>query len=298
MSLPSLAWSDAVERVAREAGVVMVVGATDAGKTTFTLSAANLAVRDERRAAILDTDLGQSEVGPPGTLGLVRLEQPVATLSEVRPRALAFVGDTAPVGHLLSLLQGAHRLVRHARERGDELVLVDTSGFVQGRLAEKLKLAKLAVLDPSLVIVLHQGSELERLAELMAGASRAEVIYVQRHPEARRKSTVYRRVQRANRMRSHLEKARLQDLDAGQVRAVDAWLFTGKPLTARQLQFVSRALKVDVPHGEVTPDGVFLCAAGRPDRKGFRRASGRVRQEAGDRHSRRIVPQSARRTRG
>ena len=71
----------------------------------------------------------------------------MAEVSELRPRALAFVGDVAPTGHFLSVIQGTRRLVRHALGRDDDVVFVDTSGYVAGRLAEKLKLAKLAVLS-------------------------------------------------------------------------------------------------------------------------------------------------------
>jgi polynucleotide 5'-kinase involved in rRNA processing len=82
------------------------------------------------------------------------------------------------------------------------------------------------------------------------------------------KSAVYRRVQRANHLRRHFENARPHELNAGQVRVFDAWVYTGTPLPARQLRLLSEALKTHVPHGEVTDDGVFLCAEGRPDREG------------------------------
>lgn len=274
-----LSWQDAAALMAEQRGVVMVVGATDTGKTTLTLAAANRAVSAGLRVAVLDTDLGQSEVGPPGTLGVVRLEAPAATLTELKPRAMAFVGATTPVGHLLAVVQGARRLASHALERGDELVLVDTSGLVQGRLAEKLKLAKLTVLEPALVVVIQRERELERLADLMAASGRAPVVQVQSPPEAQRKSPIYRRLQRANRLRRHFATARRHELDAGQVRLFDSWFYTGEPLPARDLQRLGESLKTDVVHGEVTGDGVFLCTAGRPDPVGRRE----VEQEFGRR---------------
>lgn len=267
--LPQLDWNDAVERLASETGVVMLVGATDVGKTTLALAAANEAVRRGRRPALLDTDLGQSEVGPPGTLGVVRLEEPVATASELRPRALAFVGAVSPTGHLLSVVQGTHRLAAHALKHQDDVVLVDTSGLVRGRLAEKLKLAKLAVLNPALVVVVERENELERLAGLLAGSSPAPVVRVRSAPEVRRKSSVYRRLQRANRMRKHFEGARIQDLYASQVQTFDGWVFSGEALPARQLRMAADALGVTIPHGEITEDGVYLCISGQPKRQGW-----------------------------
>lgn len=263
-------WNEAVERLAAQDGVVMLVGATDVGKTTLALSAANEAVRRGRRAALLDTDLGQSEVGPPGTIGVVRLEEPVAGASELRPRALAFVGAVSPTGHLLSVIQGTHRLAAHALRHRDDVVLVDTSGLVRGRLAEKLKLAKLAVLNPALVVVMERENELERLAGLLAGASDAPVLRVRSAPEVRRKSSVYRRLQRANRMRRHLEGARIQDLYASQVQTFDGWVFSGEALPARQLRVAASALGVPVPHGEITEDGLYLCVSAPPkQREGY-----------------------------
>lgn len=262
-------WAEAVELIARQQGVVMLVGATDAGKTTLALAAANTAVQGGRHAAILDTDLGQGEVGPPGTLGAVRLEVPVAALNELKPRAMAFVGDTAPVGHFLSVVQGTRQLVRHCQERKDDLVIVDTSGMVAGRMAEKLKLAKLAALEPNLVVLVQRDRELERLGGLLRISSPAPVLAVQSAPEVRTKSQVYRRIQRSNRMRRHFAGARIHDLDAGQVRVFDAWFYTGTPLSARDLQAAGEALRTEIPHGETTADGIYLCVNRAPHRAGF-----------------------------
>lgn len=264
-----LPWDQAIDLIARQHGTVMLVGATDVGKSTLTLQAANAAVQAGLRTAILDTDLGQGEVGPPGTLGIARLEEPVASLSELKPRALAFVGDTTAYGHLLSVIQGTRRLVCHALQRDDELVLVDTSGLVAGRLAEKLKLAKLAVLDPALVVVVQRDREVERLAALLAGSTSAPVVRVQAAAEARSKSAVYRKSRRANRLRRHFLNARVREIDVGQVRTFDGWLYSGMAITAQQLRFASDALRTPILHGEMTPDGLCLCAEGKPDRAGF-----------------------------
>jgi polynucleotide 5'-hydroxyl-kinase GRC3/NOL9 len=264
---PVLDWDSGVARLAEQRGVVLLVGAGDVGKTTLTLAAANAAVRAGRKAAILDTDLGQSEVGPPGTLGIVRLDAPAASTTDLKPRALAFVGAAAPPGHLLPIIQGTSRLVTHALERQDDVVYVDTSGFVEGRLAEKLKLAKLTVLAPDLVVFVRRGGELGRLIDLVAASTHAPVITVRSAPTVRTKSVVYRRLQRANRLRKHFEGARIVEMDAGRVRTFEGWLYSGEALTARQLRSATETLGIPVMHGEVTADGVFLCAAARPPRQ-------------------------------
>lgn len=265
----ALDWAEAVERLSGHSGVVMMVGATDVGKSTLTLEAANAALRAGRRPAILDTDVGQGEVGPPGTIGLVRPETPVAAISELKPRLLGFVGATTAYGHLITLVQETHRLVRHAQRQRDDLVLVDTSGLVHGRLAERLKLAKVEVLEPSLVVCVEKEQELERLSAMIAASTTAPLVTVRAPPDVRVKSPVYRRIRRAHRLRRHFEHARILEMDASQVRVVEAWLYNGTTLPARQLRTAAAALDTDVPHGEITPDGVFLCVAGRVEKQGF-----------------------------
>src|SRR5438067_955733 len=88
-------------------------------------------------------------------------------------------------------------------------LLARQSGVVNGRLAEKLKLAKLAVLGPSLVVAVQRGREVERLAALLAGSTAAPLVRVQSPPDVRRKSQVYRRTRRVNRMNRHMEGARV-----------------------------------------------------------------------------------------
>ena len=55
-----------------EARVSVVIGASDAGKTTLIAAlASELASRGEP-VGVVDSDVGQSEIGPPATVGLGR----------------------------------------------------------------------------------------------------------------------------------------------------------------------------------------------------------------------------------
>jgi polynucleotide 5'-kinase involved in rRNA processing len=119
------------------------------------------------------------------------------------------------------------------------------------------------------VVVLQRGREAERLAALVETSTSARVARVQSVPEARRRSPVYRRTQRVNRMHRHLAGAREWELDAGRVVVFDAWLYSGEALPADRLAAAAEALRTRIPHGEVTADGVYLCAESRPDRSGF-----------------------------
>jgi len=173
--------TDELERALAEPGLVVLLGAVDTGKTTFALHAANTALARGLKVGVIDADVGQSEIGPPGTVGLALPQSPAASAADWRPAALAFVGATSPPGRLLDVVVGTRRMVDEARHRGAELVIVDTSGLVHGAAALKLKLAKLELLQPTTILALRRGRELDPMLRLapavcsMSATSRAVI---------------------------------------------------------------------------------------------------------------------------
>ena len=104
----------------------MLVGAVDVGKSTLTLEAANAALRAGRAPAILDTDLGQGEVGPPGTIGIMRLDEPAASsiLRYLRTADRLLPGRVVGLYVVGSIALGAYR---PKRSDVDIIVVVDDS---------------------------------------------------------------------------------------------------------------------------------------------------------------------------
>ena len=79
---------------AENARVMLILGTSDTGKTSLTAQLAGaLAARGER-VAVVDADVGQSEIGPPTTVGLGRVTGPLGRLADAEVLALEFVGDT------------------------------------------------------------------------------------------------------------------------------------------------------------------------------------------------------------
>jgi polynucleotide 5'-hydroxyl-kinase GRC3/NOL9 len=249
-------------------GLILVLGAEDTGKTTLTLAVANAAVSAGIPTAAVDADVGQSEIGPPGTLGMSRLDAPVSSWEELRPAAMAFVGSTSPAGHLLPVVVGTKRLVEEARGRGAELVLVDTSGLVAGEIGRTLKLHKIDLLAPDLVVGLQRRAELEPILRL-AESSGVRVERLAPAADARPKPAAFRRARRSARFRRYFEGARLHEVDARAVATAGSWLFTGEALAPRFLRFAERVLGVPVVYGELTPEAVHLVTRGRPDGAGI-----------------------------
>jgi len=152
-------WQEAAAAVLATAGVVLVVGGPDCGKSTFCRVVLAAARRQGQPLAFIDADLGQSHVGPPTTLGLKFFPPyPPDSLTHAAD-LLYFIGQTSPPGRLLEIVLGLQRLAAAARPRCP-LVLVNTSGLVSGPLAVRLKVAKAEALAPQLIIFLERREEL------------------------------------------------------------------------------------------------------------------------------------------
>lgn len=151
-----------VEEAVRERRTVLLVGGLDTGKSTLARALLEAALAAGRACAFLDADVGQKTVGPPATVTLKMLRGPEDLEPDVLARqdALWFVGSTSPEGHLLQVVSAVARLYAMARERGADLVVVDTSGLISGVHGQVLKYHKVELLQPDLVVGLQRGEEL------------------------------------------------------------------------------------------------------------------------------------------
>ena len=98
------------------------------------------APRQRYRVAVVDADLGQSEIGPPTTIGLGRVRSRLSRLGMLRCWRCISWGDVAGAS-LLGAVIGTRRMLDRARAAGMQRVVIDTSGLVSGHLGRTLKQA-------------------------------------------------------------------------------------------------------------------------------------------------------------
>lgn len=189
------------------ARVTMVVGPSDAGKTTLTtVLASALAARGDR-VAIVDADVGQSEIGPPTTVGLGRVRGALARLGDAEVLALEFVGTTSPARAVRRTAGATGALVDRARAAGFERILVDTSGLVAGPFGRWLKRVKMDLVRPDLVVVVERDHEAEAVAHDAALRPDVRVLRVRAAPRARRRRQEERRRHRAHALAAYFAGA-------------------------------------------------------------------------------------------
>ena len=154
---PSEEWIEIGEVFERKGGRLFVIGASDSGKTTFLLFILNFLIKKGKRVGMLDLDIGQSSIGPPTTVGFGIANKEVETLTEIKPEKLYFVGSVSPKGHLLQILIGAEKLIRESEKHRVDHLLVDTTGLVDGPVAEILKEGKIEIINPDTLKPLPDG---------------------------------------------------------------------------------------------------------------------------------------------
>ena len=176
---------EALERLLAAPGVVFLLGAIDTGKTTFGIELLRRARAEGVSAALVDADIGQSTVGPPTTVGL----KLTAGSAEITPESvrtadgLSFVGSITPRGHLLSLVTATAKLAFRARELGCRLVIVDTTGFLSGVNAQRLKFAKMELIRPDQLVAFSRGGELEPILGIERRVTPSEILEVGVSPD-------------------------------------------------------------------------------------------------------------------
>lgn len=241
-------WRRATERIlAGNWRKILVIGATDRGKSTFCRSVSQALLEAGRSVALVDADVGQKDIGPPATVTLGYPEGG-GDLGRVGAAALYFVGSVNPAGLYLPLLVGTRRLVDAA---GAAFVLINTVGMIHGR-GRELKGYQIESLEPDVVVAIEKGGELEAI---LRPYRHHRIIRIPPSPLAVAKSPAQRKRNRERAWQRYFSGAGEVTLSLDRLILQRTLLLTGRPVqderfvyaekTAEGLLAVSEA---ELPH--------------------------------------------------
>jgi len=250
-------WEQALQTLATQKARVMVLGARDVGKTTFATLLANRQLAHGIRTAIVDADVGQSEIGPPTTIGMGLVEVPVPTLHAVVPRAIYFVGSNTPRGRMLETVNGVRAMVAKAQEAGAESVIVDTTGFVTGAAARRLKCAKVEAVRPQFVVAIQRKDELDHILRPMERRN-LRLIRLPVPETVMVKSPEMRQQRRVMRFFRYFQDARLHTFALSDIACEGTWFNTGTSLEWNEIHFLQETLRSRVFWAERTTEHLFV----------------------------------------
>jgi polynucleotide 5'-hydroxyl-kinase GRC3/NOL9 len=244
-------WERAAEAVLARPGVVVLLGASDSGKTTLCRILAEHWRAAGRTVGLVDGDIGQSSIGPPATVGLAIISPDRPLTFHASPLTMYFVGSTSPPGHLLPLILGTQALVQTARDQGAEIVLVDTTGLISGAVAASLKWHKLQAIRPQHVLALQRQGELEPILHLVESQANLQIHRLPVSARVARRSHAARRAYREERFREYFTSASQHDLQWKDLRFSQLWLNTGRRLSRDQFAVLGEPLQTTPLYAEV-----------------------------------------------
>ena len=240
-------WLKYSHEILQKKGIVVVIGAPDTGKTTFTTFLANQALKNGISVAVIDSDIGQSDIGPPSTIGLAFVRHEIARLEEVAADAFYFVGTTS-VTTVCDMVLGVKALVEKADNQ--ELIIIDTCGYVFGT-GKRLKTQKLQAVNPDFVVALQKKNELYPiLREWHGHILKVDVLKgVKKVPRHIRKEI------RESRWKKAFAGAKERQIDLEEKTLQNTHLLSGNRIKTR---IFKKMLQCNVLYAEEIPEGFFI----------------------------------------
>jgi polynucleotide 5'-hydroxyl-kinase GRC3/NOL9 len=206
-SVPS-SWGDAADEIlsTKEPKLVLVFGGTDSGKSSFCTFLANLSLNNRFKVALLDGDLGQSDLGPPGAVSLGLVEEPIIDLFKLRPEDLVFIGVTSPDNEADAILN-ALRTLKEEALKDVNLLIVNTDGWVDGDRAVSYKLSLVETVAPNFVVAIQAEDE---LAPILSSLRDVNVLVIDSPQNVKKRDQETRKLLRESAYRKYLKKSKVR----------------------------------------------------------------------------------------
>lgn len=137
---------------------ILFIGDIDTGKTTLVRDIARFYIFHSEDVSIIDCDVGQSYIGPPTTISFIRLKKRVYNFFPF-PDKFYFTGGISPSFNIPAFITGVEKMSAISeKEKGR--VLIDTTGYIRDKTAIDIKIHKIEIFSPDLVIFLEKKNEL------------------------------------------------------------------------------------------------------------------------------------------
>ncbi|HEY3328892.1 MAG TPA: Clp1/GlmU family protein [Capsulimonadaceae bacterium] len=239
--------------------VILLIGPTDTGKTTFAHNLIRSALGESSPPiGYVDGDVGQTETGPPGVVnGIVitakEAEEPPRTWPRIGG---AFVGATSPVPRPMEWVAAIAVAGRKCLLNGADRVIVDTPGWVAGPSAATVYRALIDIIQPDLVLYFARLNDPATLLNLFKGRTPPPLVAIVEHDNAvTRKSTKTRQARRFARFATYFEGAVSHTMPWASIGLVGTHLGKSPALPRHILKFIGDTLRANCVHASLLPDG-------------------------------------------
>ena len=127
----------------------------------------NEAISKKWKTGVIDADLGQSDVGPPSTVGFNFVNEPVKDLFDIDAEDAVFVGSTSPNRAINKVIEGLTRLKNRAIEAGVDFLVINTDGWIESEEASVYKKRLVSEVGASAVVGMQRENELSSILDTL-----------------------------------------------------------------------------------------------------------------------------------
>ncbi len=238
-------WERAANSIVDSKGIAVVIGPVDSGKTSFSLLVANIAISRGLKPAIVDADVGQGDLAPPGFIAMKVLENQLLWLRETRGDVIRLIGSITPTPAFAAsrLIAAIRELVDIAIGRNAAPIVVNTDGWVTGYPAIDMKLGIVKTTSATHVVVLDD--VLCTKVKRAIGTS-IEVICIPKPRVVRERDRADRRLLRSQHYQSFFQKAKRICLELSSIMLLNACISSGFPWPTKEVEKLVQELGVKI----------------------------------------------------
>lgn len=132
----------------KDINTIIIVGASDTGKSSLTVYLTNLLLKKHRKVFVIDGDVGQGDLAPPGCIGACNINKSVLELD--KGDLFYFIGSITPYDVSDMIIDGIKRLYE---KRSCNCTIINTDGYIDKEgLTYKIKL--IDSINPDMIISL------------------------------------------------------------------------------------------------------------------------------------------------
>lgn len=243
-------WVAIAQRILRQNETVMVLGKTDSGKTSTVILFVQYLIRRNRRVAIIDGDIGQSTLGPPGTINMVILNHQNLKSGIIPVDNTVFIGAISPERCFQKLIDGFCILNKICQKSRVDAVFIDTTGFISGNLGMYLKSRIIKKIKPTILIALQFTDELEPILKLVENRSSINVFRLRPCQNINQKNWLERKTRRKRQFEIYFKEAELKQFDFSETVLKGPYFGQGHFLGKKEIETVNTRYQTNLVTAE------------------------------------------------
>jgi polynucleotide 5'-hydroxyl-kinase GRC3/NOL9 len=242
---------------------ITIIGGVDCGKSSFSILLSNKALERGLNPAIIDSDIGQADIGPPGFISMAYPEEQVIWMRMLKPVKLRFIGDIRPQRYIDLIINRVRELVEHSVRDRRYPVIIDTDGWIGDSYALVYKYKMISETGTNALIVIGEDSWgfFDKLSII-----NVKTYYLRTPRIKRERSREERRWLRSEKYKEFLLDAKPVKIPLNSVLIINNPLFIGREISVSDLG-VNPVEKV--LYASKTPDTLYIVLSEPVKLEGF-----------------------------